>query len=233
MKNKNTPNHMLLVHPYPCHISKKDSIAFLCQMNSDKHTPYDDLPLQAICLNGDGVWYAFSMLKRVFPPVFMCDFSCIILTLSVSGDKDSAPISVMWSNILTNIFHINTILILDQFFISQVPLGYCNSNLILQYNINWRKKNIKHYLSRRVIFIRSDLSLRQHNKNVSVIFILAKISLAYSKQKMSLSGGLKFPLEIIESHYKACTMKLLWVAPISYYKHIPTQSSTFSTSVVT
>lgn len=84
-----------------------------------------------------------------------------------------------------------------------------------------------------MIFIRSDLSLRQRNKNVSVIFILAEISLAYCKQKISLSGGLKFPLEIIESHYKACTMKLLWVAPINYYKHVPTQSSTFPTSAVT
>lgn len=82
-------------------------------------------------------------------------------------------------------------------------------NLILQPTIYWGKGNIKCYLSRRVIFIRSDLFQSQHNKKVSVIFILGKISFAYSKQKMGLSGGLKFSLEIIESHYRVSTMKLL------------------------
>lgn len=132
-------------------------------------------------------------------------------------------ISVISNNILVENLPIHAAVVLYQSFISQVLLGYCNSNLILQYNISWREKkkqhkHIKCYLSRRMIFIRSDLSLNQHNKKVSVIFILAKINFAYSKQKMSLSGGLKFSLP--RTHYEAlmiCPNQLLKACSYSEY----------------
>lgn len=184
-----------------------------CQEKSSRHIPYDDLLLQEKCLNECMFFllpllYIFSMLRSPCPPFF-------IAVLIILMDFPYRETKIQHSQVLfqtifqSRIFHIHATVVLDQFFISQVPLGYCNSNLILQYDISWRKRNIKCYLSRKVILIRSDLSLSQQNKEVSVIFMLAKISFAYSKQKMSLSWGLKFSLEITESHYQACITKLV------------------------